>query len=139
MENKSRHLELIQGVINRMASNSFMIKGWAITLVAALFVLANKDTNPTFFYIAYIPTIMFWVLDAYYLTIERRYRALYKEVCGKREEEIDFLMDTKRFRGWSKELRRNKWVVVMVWGTIPIFYVAMLATMSVVVCLSQNY
>lgn len=32
MDNKLKHLELIQGVINRMASNSFKLKGWAVTL-----------------------------------------------------------------------------------------------------------
>jgi len=37
MENKIKHLEMIQGVINRMASNSFALKGWAVTLVSGIF------------------------------------------------------------------------------------------------------
>ena len=44
-ENKLKHLELIQGIINRMASNSFALKGWAVTLVAGIFALASKDTD----------------------------------------------------------------------------------------------
>lgn len=44
-EKKLKHLEFLQNVITRMNSNSFMIKGWAITLVSALFVLAAKDAN----------------------------------------------------------------------------------------------
>ena len=43
MEDKRKHLELVQGVINRMAGNSFMLKGWAVTLVAGIFALAGKD------------------------------------------------------------------------------------------------
>ena len=45
MEKKLKHLELVQGVISRMANNSFMLKGWAVTLVAGIFVLAGKDTD----------------------------------------------------------------------------------------------
>ena len=54
MENKLKHLEFIQTVINRMAGNCFLLKGWAITLVAALFALSAKDTNHNYFLIAYL-------------------------------------------------------------------------------------
>jgi hypothetical protein len=47
MENKRKHLEMIQGVINRMARNLFFLKGWTTTLIAALFALAAKDANPS--------------------------------------------------------------------------------------------
>lgn len=90
MENKRKHLELVQGVINRMASNSFMLKGWAVTLVAGIFVLAGKDTNELYFLVAYIPVIIFWGLDAYYLLQERLYRSLYNEVRQTDEDKIDF-------------------------------------------------
>lgn len=45
MEKKFKHLDLIQGIINRMASNSFMLKGWAVTLMVGIFALASKDTD----------------------------------------------------------------------------------------------
>ena len=66
MENsKIRHLEMIQGVINRMAGNSFKLKGWAVTLVAGIFALASRDTDKLYFLIAYIPIVIFWGLDSY--------------------------------------------------------------------------
>ena len=37
MESKLKHLELIQGVINRLGSDSFRMKGWTVVLVAAVF------------------------------------------------------------------------------------------------------
>lgn len=90
MENKIKHLELVQGVINRMANNSFMLKGWAVTLVAGIFVLAGKDTDKLYFLVAYIPVIVFWFLDSYYLLQERLYRSLYEKVRHTDEEKIDF-------------------------------------------------
>ena len=71
MDKKLKHLELVQGVINRMANNSFMLKGWAVTLVAGIFALAGKDTDKLYFLVAYIPVLVFWGLDAYYLLQER--------------------------------------------------------------------
>ena len=67
MDNKHKHLELVQGVINRMANNSFMLKGWAVTLVAGIFALAGKDTDKLYFLVTYVPVLVFWGLDAYYL------------------------------------------------------------------------
>ena len=72
-----QHLAFIQGVITRMNSNSFSMKGWMVTVVAALAALyANGDAQcPVFYlYIAIIPVIIFWCLDAYYLMMERKYR-----------------------------------------------------------------
>lgn len=94
MDNKKTHMEMIQGIINRMAGNSFSLKGWAVTLVAGIFALAGKETDKMYFIIAYVPIIVFWFLDAYYLLQERLYRALYNKVRMMKEEEIDFNMNT---------------------------------------------
>ncbi|MDW7728319.1 MAG: hypothetical protein SCH70_14675, partial [Candidatus Methanoperedens sp.] len=83
MEQKIKHLEFIQGVVNRMATNSFLIKGWCITLVSALFALAAKDANFKYIIIAFIPVPVFWILDSYYLWQERLFRALYDQIRVK--------------------------------------------------------
>ena len=61
MDNKVNHLEMIQGVISRMASNSFALKGWAVTLVAGIFALSSKDADKLYFLVAYIPIIVFCI------------------------------------------------------------------------------
>lgn len=90
MENKIKHLELVQDIINRMASNSFMLKGWAVTLVAGIFALASKDADKMYFLVAYIPVLVFWGLDAYYLLQERLYRSLYDKIRQTEADKIDF-------------------------------------------------
>jgi len=97
MEEKIAHLEMIQGVINRMAGNSFLIKGWSVTLVSALFALAAVGTNPLFVYIAYFPSFAFWVLDAFFLRQERLFRELHDHVRHLRYDAIDFSMNTLPF------------------------------------------
>lgn len=94
-----KHLELVQGVINRMANNSFMLKGWAVTLVAGIFALAAKDADIIYFLVAYVPVVVFWGLDAYYLLQERLYRSLYDKVRNTEIGNIDFSLKatTKEF------------------------------------------
>ena len=94
MRSKIDHLKMIQGIINRLAGNSFMLKGWAVTLVAGIFALASKDSSKGYFLIAYVPIIVFWGLDSYYLLQERLYRALYDKIRQTNETEIDFNMNT---------------------------------------------
>ena len=83
---------MIQVIINRMAANSFMLKGWAVTLVAAIFALAGKNADQVYFLVAYIPIVIFWGLDSYYLLQERLYRSLYDKVRKIEDAEIDFSM-----------------------------------------------
>lgn len=94
MDKKSHHLEMIQGIVNRLAKCSFLLKGWSVILVSALFALSAKDARVYFIYLAYFPAFAFWVLDGYYLWQERLFRALYDRVRGMEETDIDFSMDT---------------------------------------------
>ena len=82
MENKLKHLEFIQNVITRMNTNSFQIKGLGITIVAALLAVYASNQKINFIFIAILPTIIFWFLDAYYLQQERKFRGLYNDVAG---------------------------------------------------------
>ena len=79
-EDLVKHLEFIQAIIARQASNALLLKAWSVTLVAALFALAAKDANTSFAYLALVPVLMFWGLDAYYLWQEKRFRDLYNWV-----------------------------------------------------------
>jgi len=78
-ESRIRYLEAIQRVIDRLSTTSFILKGWAVSLVAGLMALAASGTNKDYVLIAYIPIAVFWFLDAYFLMMERQYRDLFKE------------------------------------------------------------
>lgn len=117
MENKRKHLEFIQLVITRMNVNSFLLKGWSVTLVAALFAFAAKETDIGYVIITYISTPVFWLLDAYYLSLERQYRGLYNSVKNKDEESIDFDMNAKPF-----DKGKDSWLSSIFSITLLFFY-----------------
>jgi hypothetical protein len=73
-----KRLEILQNIIARLAQNCFTIKGWAITVVAALLALSNKDSDRWLAVYALYPAAAFWGLDAFYLMQERLFRKLSK-------------------------------------------------------------
>jgi len=128
MENKRKHLEFIQGAINRMAGNLFFLRGWTITLIAALFALSVKDANQNYIFVIYFPVIIFWILDGYFLSQERLFRALYNHVRKLDEEEIDFSMNTSEY----KKDDRNSWICSMFSTTLLFFYIPLIAIMLLI-------
>ncbi|MCK5492349.1 MAG: hypothetical protein KAJ14_04480 [Candidatus Omnitrophica bacterium] len=132
MENKIKHLEIIQGVINRMAQCSFLLKGWTVVLVSALFALAAKDSNILFIYLAYFPAIAFWILDGYYLYQERLYRNLYDKTRNTEESNIDFSMNKKEFEGKNKA----SWIDSILSKTLLIFHLSIILTIIIVMIIS---
>ena len=79
------HLTFIEGVISRMNSNSFSMKGWMVTVVAALAALYAGSTAgnaEVYLYIAILPVMIFWCLDTYYLQLEKKFRMLYDDTVA---------------------------------------------------------
>ena len=85
------HLQMMQSVIARMADNSRACKTWAVTLVAAILVVVARfgsSSEESGFgaeaaLIALVPTFLFWVLDSYYLALERGFRESYNDFVAE--------------------------------------------------------
>lgn len=134
MDNKVNHLEMIQGVINRMASNSFKLKGWAVTLATGIFALASKDTDKMYFLITYVPVVVFWFLDSYYLLQERLYRGLYDNVRLNKDSEIDFSLDAS---GYYKKDNKKTFCNCLFSKTELGFYLPLALICSFVIIITQ--
>lgn len=77
------HLGILQGVIERMASNSNSSKAWCITIVSAILVVVADKDNADYALLALLPTLLFVALDAYYLGMEKGFRNSYNEFVSK--------------------------------------------------------
>jgi hypothetical protein len=131
MDNKQSHLGMIQRVVNRLSSNSFLLKGWSVVLVSAMFALAAKDSKMIFIYLAYFPAISFWGLDGYFLHQERLFRALYDHVRILDEKNIDFSMNISII-----ENKVDSWAAVTRSKTLLVFHGVIVVTIVLVMCLS---
>jgi len=107
-----KHLEFIHNVIARLAGNSFWLKGWSVTLIAAIFAVAARDSTVSLLYVAILPALAFWGLDAFYVGQERIFRKLHED-SAKGKVDVMF-MDTsdyeKKWKGWAGDLiSRSVW------------------------------
>ena len=80
------HLGILQGVIERMASNSSSAKAWCIATVSATLVVVADKGKPDYALLALIPTFLFFSLDAYYLAMEKGFRRAYNSFVQKVHE-----------------------------------------------------
>jgi hypothetical protein len=132
MEAKLKHLEMIQGVITRMANNSFLLKGWSVLLLSALLALAAGSEHFVFAALAFFPCLSFWALDGFFLHQERLFRELYDAVAKTDPQNITFSMDTRPYTGQVKP-----WLRVCFSRTLGIFHGILLgaiATASAILC-----
>jgi hypothetical protein len=136
IEGKIEHLKLVQAVVSRMGINSFLLKGWTVTLVAALFAFGAKEADRAFVVIAWVPVLVFAGLDAYFLWRERLFRHLYANVAAKPDDApADFSMDTSGFRG-TETWRRALVSKTILWFYLPVM--GLLAVLTVYFVLSPK-
>jgi hypothetical protein len=119
IEQKLKHMDLIQDVVKRMASNSFQLKTWTIGIVSAILAMAGKDEQIYLIPLAAVPILLFWGLDAYFLRLERLYRKLYDDV-RKREEGMSNIDFSLNFLPYATA--ENSWFKVAMSRTLIVFY-----------------
>lgn len=97
-----KHLEMTQGVINRLGSNSFLLKGGSLTILAAALVLvARAELSTPYFILAFIaPVVILWGLDGYFLWQERLFRQIYDEVRKMTNTDFNMRLQGKPESGW---------------------------------------
>ena len=119
------YFKIIQNTINRLASNSFLIKAWTITLIGSISILTFSILNTIIFTVLIGIVIVFWILDSYYLKMERLYRELYQDNVDKfntldrRIEILLFDMKTEIYKN------KVKLVKVIFSKTESLFYISL--------------
>ena len=132
-----KEIDLIQACISRMAHNSFLIKGWTISIVAVVLALAEKlALSIDLYLIILIPLFGFWYLDSFFLQTEKKYREMYKWVLEKRElgdMEKKYDLNPNRFNDKVESRWQVMWSVTLRWFYgIPTTLVILFACFQVV-------
>lgn len=108
-EDNRKHFDYLQSIISRMNENSFLIKGWTVTIVSALMALAASSKEWQFLAISILPIIIFWYLDAYYLSQERKFRQFYNKAieAGSTIQPYDLNYNTEDVKKTAKNNLRD--------------------------------
>lgn len=113
------HLQFIQNVIDRMNRNSFQLKELSITIVSALLALYASSNNCRYVLVAIIPTIIFALLDAYYLLQERKFRCLYNDVISNAAQITPFAMPVNLYCNGVKSYLKVVVSKTVLWFYLP--------------------
>ena len=111
-----KHLEFIQGTINRLDRNAILLKGMTVLVAGALLVMRLKPDQPLLILTLLVPIIGFWLLDAYFLWQERLFRAEYDRV--RQQDGTDFTMNPVQ----HKDKPKHNWRSTFFSATLVIFY-----------------
>jgi hypothetical protein len=131
-DERIKHLEFIQAVINRYANSAFLVRGWALTIVAAFFAVVATRFEPLLAAVAVVPLSMFWVLDGYFLWQERLYRKLYDDVRRPTSTVEAMSMDASGYvgqTGWFDAIRSN--TLVLFYGPLVALALALVIAAAV--------
>lgn len=131
MSEKQKHLEFIQAVVNRLSHNSFLLKGWSVVLVSALLALSVNDAAGGFVIVAYLPALIFWGLDGYFLREEKKFRKLYDRIRTLEGQTSDFSMDTRPVKD-----EVSSWIKITFSITLRAFHGGLVAVIFIVMMLS---
>jgi len=108
-EKLHKEIDLVQGVIERMASNSFNIKAWTIAVVGGVMALAGNVFFPAadepvnaaaalgLNIFLLLVVLVFWYLDGFFLKTEKLYRNLYRWILDYRLQTEAYLYDLDTF------------------------------------------
>lgn len=92
-----KHLEFIQATIARQAAHSFSVKGWSLTVAAALYAYTATHLEWWLALLALVPPVVFAGLDAFYLRQERLFRQLYSAAIRTGSTVPIFSMDVREY------------------------------------------
>lgn len=131
-----KEIDLLQSCISRMAQNSFLIKGWTVTLFAVLLGLLPERVNPRLFGVVMLGiTAMFWFLDGFFVKTERNYRALYSGVLAQRPQgsrELLYELNLEKFNSKGLEMT-SIWKAVFSKTLIPFYAVPAIVSVIFIV------
>jgi hypothetical protein len=117
-----KHLEMLQGVITRMAGNSASLKSYCMTIAAAIIGLSAVVQKPEILHYTAPLIIIFGVLDGHYLRLERSFRNQFNSVrLSETKEKPDFLINSSWAAGHGVMSGFWSWSVWLFY--LPIFAV----------------
>ncbi|MHA1755124.1 MAG: hypothetical protein ACTSVV_00035 [Promethearchaeota archaeon] len=135
----SEYFKIIQGVINRMAQNSFMIKTWYATLFGAIIIFSFNIVSILVYFILIVISVIFWFIDSYFLHREKLFRKLYTKKVeefnddNKRNEIKLFDLDVNPYKKEVKGIVR-----IMFTKTEICYYLIFIIINSILLIFSFN-
>lgn len=121
-EDERNYVNLLNAAINRMASNSANAKSYLVAIIAALIAvqMPNKD-NAYIILSALLPTLLFYLMDCYYLSLEKRFRNLQSAFINKERKDGQLIAGDYKFNIYDIKDKHPIRKAIFSWSTTPFY------------------
>ncbi len=110
-----QYLQMMQENITRMSNNSANCKTWMITIVTGILAIGCKiEELDGWIIFALVPIIIFWYLDAFYLSLERGMRNRQRDFLNKASDCDDVTYNESLYEFTPLEQKNSDPVTKMV-------------------------
>lgn len=120
-----KHLDVLQGIIQRMAANSSAAKNWSITVSSAILAFGIERGKFELVILALLPALVLWALDGYYLALERRFIRIYNDAM-KKAVRGELRVKDLRFGAQVDESYEKWWSASSSFATFPFYAITAL-------------
>ncbi|MDX7953719.1 hypothetical protein P7D22_21375 [Lichenihabitans sp. Uapishka_5] len=123
-----KHLEMVQAIVSRMAGYCASVKNFCVTITIAICGYSISTKSGQLLDFAFIPVVVFSLLDAQYLNLERRFRNLFEQIRledWNQRPTFEITLDRVPDVGFLSAL--NSWSIKSFY--IPIFVAVIVAKM----------
>jgi hypothetical protein len=123
------HINMLQGIINRLANNSSSCKTWCVALVGGFLSLSGATHVAAIATFGLVPVVIFGFVDMMYLAQEKAYRDLYDTIVARVRDgsyQREGAFNAKAPRGFSHVvLAFTSWSIWPIYGgLIAAYFVA---------------
>ena len=127
MSKKVAHLNMLVSMLDMVNRSDVSAKRWAVSFTAVFLALATQQQGFRIAYLACVPLVLLWYVDAQNYRKEALINAMFERVRNLPEESVDFSIDLEAL----PEAKRS-----MIWwmfsGPALSFYASMIAGVVVV-------
>jgi hypothetical protein len=116
-----------------LGTNSFLVKGWAVTVSGAFLGFAIGGKEWALGVARLLPVALFWLLDAYFLRAERLFRALHDAVRTLDSTVPPFFMAATRHEFGADTRNESSFPAVFFSWTLSVSYGALVIAALIVI------
>jgi hypothetical protein len=123
--------QLIAEAIKRPAGNSFLLRGWAVGIVVAVFALSDRSLPACYFLLAAVPIVMFYAIDVHFQYKQRQLELLFDDIAPDQAYTNNLSINADAYRP-------SVWRLLF-WSVVPAFYVSLLSIVILAVVMKLLY
>lgn len=128
------YLNIVQGIISRLANSSSVIKGASVTVLSALLAFAGGDHIIFHVWMFIVPGLIFMCYHAYFLQQERAFIRLYNDAAAEPlSKEISFVINAAKINSV-----KEAYLSILARKTIWAFHIPMIAGFILAFWLSKR-